>query len=454
MMRARLTLRSRVAIAFGLGSLALTGLLALATWNLASGYMIGQRELSAGRQATVNLRLVQEALRTDTAAIEELLSGLATGADKTIALNGPRGWTVSGRQIDPGALPADLLGLAAGGVPARQRIRVDAVPVVAVAMPAGTPGTIYVELFALSDLDRTFRFLSSVLVAGVLASGLLGLGLGRWAGRRALRPLAELTEAAGRVARGDVTARLPERGDPDLAPLAATFNRTAAALERRVRRDARFAGDVSHELRSPLTTMVNAVEVLRRRRAELPEAARLAVDLLDADVQRFGRMVVDLLEISRDAEDGDDRVLEAVDLAALVRNVAAARREGPPVEVQDPAPLVLADRRRLDRVVANLLDNAARHGGGVRRVGVGRRDGRVRLEIDDAGPGVPPELRERVFERFARGQQAGDRGEGTGSGLGLALVAQHTARHDGAVWVEERPGGGARFVVELPELAR
>jgi signal transduction histidine kinase len=196
--------------------------------------------------------------------------------------------------------------------------------------------------------------------------------------------------------------------------------------------------------------MVNATELLRRRRAELPETAARAVDLLGSEVHRFQQMVVDLLEISRDDQIDDDRALETLDLAELVRNVLAGRPGDPPqVEIDRPA-LVVGDRRRIDRVVANLLDNADCYGGGAVRIAVSRDDGRVRLEVDDQGPGIPEPLRQRVFERFARGNRAGQRGADTGTGLGLALVAQHVARHHGGVWVEDRPAGGARFVVELP----
>jgi two-component system, OmpR family, sensor histidine kinase MtrB len=449
----RLSLRWRVAVAFALASSVVTGLLAIVTWNLASGYMLDQREQSALRQASVNERLIRNSLGSGTDDLGELLTGLVSSRpDATIAVARTGSWIISGRQADPAALPQRLLALAGDGVPARQRILVTGIPVLAVAHPVAGEQAVYVELFPLLELDRTFRFLSSVLIMGVVVSTLLGLGMGWWAGRRALRPLAELIRAAGRVAGGDLQARLPERADPDLTPLAVTFNRTASALEQRVRRDARFAGDVSHELRSPLTTIVNAVEVLHRRRAELPEAARRAVDLLAADVQRFQQMVVDLLEISRGDQDPDARELEACDVAELVRHSTANHSGLPPLHVDPPPPLVLADRRRLDRVVANLLDNAERHGGGVTRLAVLHRDGRARLEVEDAGPGVPAELREQIFERFARGRRAGDRGHDTGSGLGLALVAQHVKQHGGTVWVEQRPGGGARFVVELPEL--
>jgi signal transduction histidine kinase len=116
-------------------------------------------------------------------------------------------------------------------------------------------------------------------------------------------------------------------------------------------------------------------------------------------------------------------------------------------------PWITGDRRRLERVVANLLDNAMRHGKGVVRLGVLGRDGQARLEVDDAGPGVPETAREHVFERFARGSPSDRSASDSGAGLGLALVAQHVRDHDGRVWVEDRPGGGARFVVEIPEVA-
>lgn len=447
-----LSLRWRVALAFGLGALLFTGVFATVTWNLASDYMLRQRETSAALQADLNVRLVEASLRSGSEGLDDLLTGLSTDSESTVLLRRPEGWITSGRQVVPERLPAALRELARAGVPALQRLVVDRVPVLAVTQPVASAGTAYVELFPLSQLDRTFRFLSTVLAACVALSALLGVGLGAWASRRALRPLTELTVAASRVAGGDLRARLPEQGDPDLAPLAATFNRTAEALENRVRRDARFAGDVSHELRSPLTTMANAAEVLARRRAEISGVAGRALDLLLGEIGRFQRMVVDLLEISSERDDGPS---ESVDLGDLVEHVIGVRSSvRPVVERDDPAPIVQGDRRRLDRVVANLLDNADRYGGGPVRVAVLRHGDRARVEVDDAGPGVAEPHREVVFERFARGAEAGRRGGDGGSGLGLALVAQHVRYHSGAVWVEDRPGGGARFVVELPEAPR
>jgi signal transduction histidine kinase len=446
----RLSLRWRVAAAFGLGSLLLTTVMAVATWQLASDYMLQQREQGALRQAEVNVRLVDGALQSGSQGLNELLTGLSTGPYSSVFLARPGSWLSSGRPVDPATLPSPLLALAHDRVPARQRLVVDGVPVLAVAIPATAPDTLYIELVPLVELAETRRFLAVILVAGTAASGLLGVGLGLWMSGRALQPLSELQAAAARVAGGDHAARLPEQDDPDLAPLASTFNATAAALERRVQQDVRFASNVSHELRSPLTTMANAVQLLERRRSEMSDTADQAVGLLSLEVHRFRHTVVDLLEISRDDQQVEQWELETVDLVDLVRNVVAHRPGTPPhLETDGRQHVVVADRRRLDRVVANLLDNADDHAGGPVRVAVLTRDGCARVEVDDAGPGVSEAMREQVFERFTRAT-SGRRADGTGSGLGLALVAQHVRRHGGRAWVEDRPGGGARFVVELP----
>ncbi|HXV92680.1 MAG TPA: HAMP domain-containing protein, partial [Pseudonocardia sp.] len=212
----RLSLRWRVAVAFGLGSLVLAGAIAFVTWSLASGYMLRQREQSAIRQAEVSVRLVESNLRTAEQGLEDLLTGLTSDSESSVLLARPDGWLTSGRQIDPATLPEPLLVLAGEGVPARQRLVLEGVPVLAVALPVASPGSFYVQLFSLSQLDRVFRFLSGVLLAGTAASAVLGVALGSWASSRALRPLTELTEAASRVARGDLRARLPEQDDPDL----------------------------------------------------------------------------------------------------------------------------------------------------------------------------------------------------------------------------------------------
>jgi signal transduction histidine kinase len=446
--RLRLTLRWRVAIAFGLASVVVAGLIGVATWRLATTYMLEQRRQSATLQATVNARLVDLSLRSGSGSLDELLSGLVVDPGSSVLLARPNGLLTSGRAVDTADLPPELL-TPEPGEAVWLATDIQGMPVLAISLQGVSADTVFVQLFPLAELERNQHFLVLVLVAGAVASGLLGVGLGWWTSKRALRPLTQLTASAARFAAGDLQVRLPDQGDPDLGPLASTFNETVEALERRVRLDARFAGDVSHELRSPLTTMVNAIEVLRHRRAAMPPAAGQAVELLSGEVERFQKMLLDLLEISRADQDVDDRAMESVDLAVLVAKVTETTQDVRPVVDKQPPP-VWADRRRIVRVVANLLDNAARHGGGAVRVTVTERDGNARLEVDDNGPGVPVGLRSEIFERFARGRHAGERGDESGSGLGLALVSRHVRLHSGEVWVEDRPGGGARFVVELP----
>lgn len=262
-----------------------------------------------------------------------------------------------------------------------------------------------------------------------------------------MRPLADATGVATTVAHGDLSARLSPGADPYLRTLARSFNSTTAALERRVRADNRFAGDVSHELRTPLTTMMNSIVLLQNRRADLPKEMVEPLDLLTEDLQRFRRLVVDLLDISR-ADGGRGDSPEPVVVADLIRRAADAAA-GRSVAVVEPAAervVLRADKRRLERVISNLVENAHVHGGGCDVVRVSRRNGVVRVHVDDHGRGVAEEFRERIFERFARDGST----QGPGVGLGLAIVAQHVHWHGGHVWVEDRPGGGARFVVELP----
>ena len=247
------------------------------TWRLATTYMLEQRRQSATLQATVNARLVDASLRSGSGQPGRVAQRPCRRSWFVDPAR-PAGWPAcpaAGRSTPPTyrrrcwhPTPGEAVWLATD---------IDGIPVLAVSLQGVSAGTVFIELFPLVELERIQRFLVLVLVAGAVVSGLLGVGLGWWTSKRALRPLTELTSSAARFAAGDLQVRLPDQGDPDLDPLASTFNATVEALERRVRLDARFAGDISHELRSPLTTMVNAIEVLRHRQSAMPPAANQAV---------------------------------------------------------------------------------------------------------------------------------------------------------------------------------
>ncbi len=270
-----------------------------------------------------------------------------------------------------------------------------------------------------------------------------------------MRPLNATAEVAAAIAGGALDKRLPVDGDPDLAVLAHSFNDMVEALAERMRRDARFASDVSHELRSPLTTVQASVELLAGCRPRLDAQGQRALDLLSGEVGRFSTMVQELLEISRSDAGALGLDLEELALADLVANtVAAWSGERVPVAVPPAAAnvWVAADRRRFQRALVNVLENARTYGGGPVGVGVAVDGAWARVSVDDAGPGVAPGEREVVFERFYRGAVAGRRGDASGTGLGLSLVREHMRAHGGDVAVTERPGGGARFVLSLPVL--
>ena len=448
--RTRPGLRARVTATFALGALGVSLLLAFTTYALTSSYVLEQRHRSAMRQAVFNARVVNAATLTQQPAIDDLLDRInARGRESSFSMALIEGdWFEAVDSPGRDVLPEAFTGSLSRGEPVWQRIETPDGLALAVGLPLEGSGGTYVEVFSLREADLTLRTLGLILAGAATATTLLGIGVGLWAVRRALRPLTAVTSAAAAVAHGDLGARL-HADDPDLADLAGAFNRTAQDLQERVDRDARFAGNVSHELRSPLTTMVNAVEVLQTRRDLLDEEGCEVLDLLAGDVRRFVRTVSDLLEISSSDLGRASLILEPVRLGQLVRLVADRRAGRPVTHLEPSASMITAtvDKRRVERIVEDLVDNAERHGGGATRVTLATAPHFIRLLVEDAGPGVPDGAKEQVFERFYSRDR---RGRGEGTGLGLALVQEHAALHGGRVWVEDRPGGGAVFVVELP----
>jgi signal transduction histidine kinase len=334
----------------------------------------------------------------------------------------------------------------------------DGVTQLAVGVPLESIDGAYFEIVSLEELEGTLESIGISLLAAALLSTLAGAAVGWWAARRVLRPLRGIGEAAHAIATGRLETRVEASDDADLATLADSFNEMAAAMEERAQRDARFASNVSHELRSPLMTLAASIEVLQNQRDDMPDRAKAALDLMAADIERFRQLVEDLLEISRFDAGVMHLDLEEVRVDELVMQAVTASTDVD-VTVDIDADLagvvVKADKRRLSRVIANLLDNAAKYGDGASRVELRKAGDAVLIAVEDQGPGVPAEDRESIFFRFNRGSSAGHRRGIDGVGLGLALVAEHIRLHGGSVWVEDRANGetGARFVIELPAEA-
>ena len=181
----------------------------------------------------------------------------------------------------------------------------------------------YYEAFQLGSTQSTLRTILLALVIGTAITVLLATGVGWWTSRRLLRPLGRITDAAGEIAAGDLDTRVAREGDPDLDRLADSFNGMADAVQARIEREARFASDVSHELRSPITALAAAAEVIDGRRGELPDRTQQALDVVVGQVRRFDAMVIDLLELSRIDAGATDLHTEEVDIEALCRRIAA-----------------------------------------------------------------------------------------------------------------------------------
>jgi signal transduction histidine kinase len=453
-------LRRRILLIFTLGSLALSAFLAITTYGFVRSNLAAQRDSASLQAAYTHAQVVQSALRTEPPTVEPAAAQLQFLGVQRPVIRYNDAWSAGNGKFTPDAIPPALAArVNDDGVHSRIIADVGGETVLVVGIPLPELGA-YFEFFDLDQDERTLRNVAlSLLLAGAITTA-LGVVLGVFAARRAVRPVADAAQAAKAIAGGHLGTRLPPTTDPDLGVLASSFNDMASALQLRIERDARFASDVSHELRSPLMTLSASVQVLEARRDELPERARSALDLLSSDVSRFQGLVEDLLEISRFDAGAIRLHLEDLHVVQFVRHaVAVSAAPDTTVTATERAEraIIRGDRRRLARVLANLIDNALAYGGGDVEVTITDANlpdeplSHVQIGVEDHGPGVPVEERALVFERFARGISAGRRSGTEGAGLGLALVDVHVRIHGGRVWVEDRRDGapGARFVIEL-----
>jgi two-component system, OmpR family, sensor kinase len=320
----------------------------------------------------------------------------------------------------------------------------------------------YVLLYArpLSDVDHTLARVRGFLLLGVLGGTVLALLAGLATAQRAMRPIAQLSDAAREIERTrDPSRRLPHpEADDEIAELARTLEGMLGALdsarantEAMLDRQREFVADASHELRTPLTSVLANLELLAEElEGEQAETAHAAL----RSTKRMRRLVGDLLLLAR----ADARRIQPhrpTDLADVL--MEAAGELGPVAEDHElsveAAPAVVPGvRDDLHRLTLNLIENALRHTppGTHVRARTGTDDGRATLVVEDDGPGIAPELQRRIFERFVRGGRDG----GRGSGLGLAIVRAVAESHSGTVTLERPASGtGTRFVIRLPTPA-
>jgi two-component system, OmpR family, sensor kinase len=314
-------------------------------------------------------------------------------------------------------------------------------------------GSVLVVGASLEDREETLASLRAVLLVGgpvaLLLAALAGYGLAS----AALRPVDAMRREAADISRlGDGTRLSVPPGGDELAELGGTLNEMLERLERSAERERGFVASASHELRTPLALLRAELE-LALREGRSPEELRAAVASAAAESDRLAQLADDLLVLAR-ADEGRLPVrpepLDAAELLASTarRFEARAGEAGRELRVELGDGLALrADRLRVEQALANLVDNALRHGEGTVELGAERAGDRVRLHVRDRGPGLDPSLDGHAFERFTRGDRARSRG---GTGLGLAIVEAVAVSHGGRAGAEARDRGGVDVWFELP----
>jgi signal transduction histidine kinase len=455
-------LRGRMVLFFSLGAFAAALALSIVTFASTRSYLLSQRSEVAKRQAFNNAQLVRTLYAENPADVDQLIANIRSERGGYAVLHLDASDTESEYfyaqeplRFTQSNLPQELVTKTLQGGTGRQRFTFDSSPYEAIGVSIPSINAQYFEAFPLADVATTLGTIQTTLLIGVILITVAAAFLGSTTSKNVLRPLLRVTGAADEIATGGLDTRLEVEKDPDLEKLVTSFNDMADAVQQRIEREQRFASDVSHELRSPVTALGAAVDVLVSKREDFSERNKEAIDILASQVKRFDRTVVDLLELSRlDAGAGEDNV-DSVHLVDLVTRIMS-RHSFDQVDFVQTIPMlkdssdlddsVTIDRRRVERILLNLLENARDHGGGATRVVLSCVDDYFVLSVEDSGQGIALSERSRIFERFARGTAAR---LSTGSGLGLAIVQEHARSLGGSAHVENSSTGGAKFVVTI-----
>lgn len=396
------------------------------------------------------------------AGVHDLLSRLAAERQEELVLTGPEGAVVA---LSPGLAAAKVSARPEGGLRIERRgargrevilVRMPSIPLRdAAGRPAG--GVIPVRA-GLERLEEQRQFFGSVdrwIFGGVAVAGVLALLATAALSRRILRPVEELTAAARRMERGDLDARVDVRSSDEIGQLARAFNSMSETRSQAEDLRRRMVGDIAHELRTPLTNLraqLEAIEdgllpangdTLASLREETVLLARLVDDLQDLALAEAGQLRLDVSQVSL-----DQAARAAIAALGPTAEAAGVSLEA---EIEPGLPPARADRERLAQILRNLLANAITHSprAGAVRVAARREGSRLEIAVSDDGPGIAPEHRERIFDRFYRVDPSRSRATG-GAGLGLAIVRQLARAQGGDARVESEPGRGARFIVTLP----
>jgi two-component system OmpR family sensor kinase len=382
-------------------------------------------------------------------AVQRAAGGAVTGANTPLARELPN---------DSAAFASAL-----SGRPTWATLRWGAGRLRAVFLPAprGSPpaAAVIQVAAALTPLDRASQSVLLRMLVTALAGSLITLVGAWWLAGSVTRLVGEIAAQAQAIQPRAGRQQIADRGDfSEFKGLVGVLNDMVGRLGRALAQQRQMVADVGHELRTPVTAMVGQIEVgLRSPRS--PDAYRAILTSTLEEAQRLAALVETVLLLARLDAGEPGLHLTPVDLAAQAEAaIARARARGAGLSLelaleQDGTEVLTADARMLDLLLDQLVDNLLRHTppGTAARLRISVAPGGIALVLDDAGPGVSPELLSRIFDRFVRGDAA--RGRGAGAGLGLTAAAAIVAAHRGAISAEPSPMGGLRIAITLPRDA-
>ncbi|MFN2490168.1 MAG: ATP-binding protein [Actinomycetota bacterium] len=449
--------RWRLTVAFVLVAAISAGVVAIGSFLIVRQYREGAALERATREARLNVALTRDRLSSlsrsaDAAGVLALF--VRQGGFHTILMLGKKVFS-SDPSVQLEDVPRDLrTRIQASSNLSDDKMAIDATPYLVIGGRlrdgAGEAYFIYPQKALSDSLHELLTTLLLSWVAVVVGAAMVGSLLAR----RTLQPVSEASSAARSLAEGLLDTRLPVQTDDEFGVLATSFNEMAQALQEKIdelsrarQKERRFTSDVAHELRTPLTALVGEASLLNEHMEELPPSARRPAELLVEDVTRLRDLVLDLIEISQLDSGREALELERTDLRALIGSIVRRNDWESQVTVAADETFVTTDRRRVERVVRNLIANAIEHGGTNVAVTVRAAEQGALVEVRDSGPGMTPEHMAHVFERFYKVDAART---GGGGGLGLAIALEQARLVGADIGVASEPGVATRFSLRLP----
>ena len=474
--RASHTLRRRVALIFVVAVVVTALALALSAYLITRTTQGDEALDKALAQSRFNLFLADSMLPAvpQPTDYNQLLDAFQIRGDFATLIEAGSETYVSGPQVTRSLISNELAAKVAEGRIGYQTITIAGESTIVAGGQVRSEELAVYFFYPQSDrLAQLARLRNILLIAGAVLA-VLGAIAGYWLARGLLGPVGAASKAAVRMSQGDLDIRLPV-GSDEFGVLGASFNRMAENLQTKMldleagqARERRFVADVTHELRTPVSALVGEASLLKARLETNPvgcppEVSRLAL-MVSTDIARLRQLVDDLLEISRLDAQAAETVIEHVDLRPFLVQLVRAHGWSEMVRVDptwadagyiadagnmaDTGSLVGTDKRRVERIIVNLVENALRHGAAPVVIEVRPHGEVIHVAVTDSGPGIPAEHLSQIFDRFYKADPS--RSSSPGSGLGLAIARENARLLGGDLTVANVPGGGARFVLALP----